>query len=344
MKYQIMKKFAEANLEVSFLRGWKDTSGNIMAVFDISGKKYSLIKINNSNDWNYWMGIGSEEITVEMPAGRGDYLISDRVDPAISAVLSDIILSGVALESLTTAGASWSPKNSPELESLARLVDDSAKINNYLSNNGLLYTGSDRNIFGENISGSDILRYSIEAYRSTPTRSVPPSAERPKEEIKRPEKAPGSSTSIFGGVSPKWISNSKGHGYEIGPRHHSERPGRSKRFENWQSNNAWDILGDAGTTIYSLTNGTVKSVKQTSDSATNVFGISISVSGADGYPDIFYTHTDNPFVKSGDKVTVGSPIAQIGMPKTDSMPKHVHIGLPFGTHISSLISQGGEFK
>jgi hypothetical protein len=145
---------------------------------------------------------------------------------------------------------------------------------------------------------------------------------------------------VFGDQSPKWLPNG---GFENGPQQHQKRHGKNKRFNNWNSNNAWDLLGPAGTVVHSLTKGKVSSVSPAPSGAYNVFGTHIIISGLDGYPNIFYTHVENVVVKPGDLVEVGTPIAQITTPPTSGMPHHVHIGVE-GVHISTLISSNGTFK
>ena len=161
MIHQIIKKYAEANLDIKLIRGWKDTDGNILGVFGVSGKKYSLIKLADTGEWYYWFGIGSESVTEQIPAGRGDYLIGKKLEKELLEKFSSIISSEFNFETLSFKGASWAPINESQIKELARLINDSASINNYLSQNGLLYAGDDRIIFGEDITGSDILKWKI---------------------------------------------------------------------------------------------------------------------------------------------------------------------------------------
>jgi hypothetical protein len=161
MKYNILKKYAQDNLILRFVRGWKDSDGNISAVFDVSGKKYGFFKLSSSNDWHYWMGIGSDKITSQMPAGRGDYFIGTALEPEISKKLSEGIEGGAILEPLNTSGASWAPANESQLQALSNLINQAKIINDYLSQNGLLYTGDDKIIFGEKITGQDVLSFDI---------------------------------------------------------------------------------------------------------------------------------------------------------------------------------------
>jgi murein DD-endopeptidase MepM/ murein hydrolase activator NlpD len=349
MKYQIIEKYAQQNLVINFVKGWEDKDGNIPIVVNVSGKKFGLVKLKDSGDWYYWLGIGSGGATRDMPAGRGDYLIGQKLEQTLASKLDLLISSGVNLEKFSSSGASWTPSNQSELEFLANLIDRIGQINNFLSQNGLLYTGGDKAIYGEDITKEDIMKHDIVLSTEPDIKSSnTPNALKSKNDASKLKY--DKSGGIFGGSSPKWITNSVGNGYEVGPQHHQGRStSRQNRYKNdpernWYSDNAWDVLSPSGTQIYSLTDGKITSVKQSASSAPNIYGIQIIVAGQNGYPDIFYTHTDSPAVSVGDVVKVGDPIAQIGLPKTKEMPHHVHIGLPPGVHISSLMSQGGQFK
>jgi len=146
-----------------------------------------------------------------------------------------------------------------------------------------------------------------------------------------------SSQGVFDSGSPKWNEG----GYENGPSHHQNRPGRT--LTKWESNNAWDLFGAVGTKVYSLTKGKVGAVIQSSDRAYNIFGTHISVTGVEGYPNVFYTHLQNVVVKAGDMIEVGTLLGQITKPKMEGMDPHVHIGVENDT-ISSLITSSGKFK
>lgn len=349
MKYQIIEKYAQQNLTFSFIKGWQDKDDNISVVVNVSGKKFGFVKLKDTGDWFYWLGMGSGGPTKDMPAGRGDYLIGQKVDANIAENLDLLISSGVNLERFSSFGASWTPSNKSELNFLAKLIDKFQQINNFLSFNGILYTGGDKSIYGDDITKEDIMEHDIvlSAEPDIKSSNTPDTLKSKNDASKlKYDKSGG----IFGGSSPKWITNGVGNGYEVGPQHHQGRStSRQDRYKNdpernWYSDNAWDVLSPSGTQIYSLTDGKVTSVKQSASSAPNIYGIQIIVAGQNGYPDIFYTHTDSPAVSVGDVVKVGDPIAQIGLPKTKEMPHHVHIGLPPGVHISSLMSQGGQFK
>lgn len=156
MSYQKIIKYAQIEEKITFVRGWKDNHGNISVVVDISGKKYAFAKLSNLKNWKYWFGIGSEKLTSEMPAGRGDYLIASDLSSELSDKISSIISSSVNLEVIATAGVTWAPKDDHQKVGLAELINACGRVNQFLSQHGLLYTGNDRNIFGEDITGNMI--------------------------------------------------------------------------------------------------------------------------------------------------------------------------------------------
>jgi cell wall-associated NlpC family hydrolase len=172
MKYQIIEKYAQQNLVINFVKGWEDKDGNIPIVVNVSGKKFGLVKLKDSGDWYYWLGIGSGGATRDMPAGRGDYLIGQKLEQTLASKLDLLISSGVNLEKFSSSGASWTPSNQSELEFLAKLIDRIGQINDFLSQNGLLYTGGDKAIYGEDITGDDILSAKV---KTTPTPQNSPS-------------------------------------------------------------------------------------------------------------------------------------------------------------------------
>lgn len=124
-----------------------------------------------------------------------------------------------------------------------------------------------------------------------------------------------------------------------GPENHGSRIDRKRK--DWQSGNATDIFANPGTTVYSITKGNVISIGGNENKHTgSIFGLQITVKGEDGYPDVFYTHLQKAKVKKGDKITIGTPLAEItpwynkiGGAKSS----HVHVGLPWGEKLSSLI-------
>jgi murein DD-endopeptidase MepM/ murein hydrolase activator NlpD len=351
MNYNIIKKYAQSKSPMQFIRGWQDKDGNIAIVISFSGKKFGFVKFKDSGEWFYWTGFGSTGITPDMPAGRGDYIIDKKLEPELSFLAENIISAGVNLERIDSTGASWAPTSQSELNFLAKLIDTSAEVNKFLSDSGILYPGSDKLIYGQDISGDDVFKFKIKAPAITTVQTTSGQSPTNRGSSTNNTKSISRGTSgIFGGNSPRWITNSVGSGYQVGPQHHMGRSqSRADRYKadperNWYSDNAWDVLNPAGTQIYSLTDGRVTTVKESSSSAVNIYGTQIIVAGENGYPDIFYTHTEDVSVKPGDEVRVGDPIAKIGMPKTKEMPHHVHVGLPPGVHISSLMSENGSFK
>lgn len=145
----------------------------------------------------------------------------------------------------------------------------------------------------------------------------------------------GSAKHILGGAGIDWFPN----GYSGGPRNHATR-----RRGNWQSDNAWDLGAPEGTPVYSITNGTVVKVKQSTPSKDGkVYGISVTVGGGTTFPSVFYTHLGSAAVSVGDTVTFGQQIGTIGASSDKKMPRHVHIGLESG-HISSYVSESGDIK
>lgn len=136
---------------------------------------------------------------------------------------------------------------------------------------------------------------------------------------------------LFGSTPPKW------GGYYMGGAH------RGREFGNWQSDNAWDIFGPAGTPVYSLTAGkvgfTVVGTPPTPDS--KVYGDRVQVTSAGGMPDIYYTHIKMA-VKRGQIVQVGDLIGHIvGHDTNPGMPIHVHIGLDQKKHIKDFVAEDG---
>ena len=132
------------------------------------------------------------------------------------------------------------------------------------------------------------------------------------------------STTIVNGVFKVDIEN--------GPSNHA-----SRAFGNWQSDNAWDLFAKEGTVVSSYTEGTVRKVKDTGKTSGKVFGTQITVTGKNGYPDIFYTHVTNVKLRVGDSVNIGDFIGKVSQWDGHEKMTHVHIGLPFGKHLSNLI-------
>jgi hypothetical protein len=119
---------------------------------------------------------------------------------------------------------------------------------------------------------------------------------------------------------------------EGGPSNHAKRP-----LGNWQSDNAWDVFAPAGSVVNSYTDGTVKKVRDTGTNAGKIYGTQVTVTGGDGYPDIFYTHLRDVKLKAGDVVKVGNRIGEVSDWVGHDKMTHVHIGLPTGKHLKDLL-------
>lgn len=119
-----------------------------------------------------------------------------------------------------------------------------------------------------------------------------------------------------------------------GPKNHE-----SRALGNWQSDNATDIFGTPGTTVYSITKGTVSKIGGNPEDHTGkIYGGSITIKGKDGYPDIFYTHLQKIKVVKGQEVTLGTPLAEISLWQTSPKGSHVHVGLPYGIKLNSILN------
>lgn len=119
---------------------------------------------------------------------------------------------------------------------------------------------------------------------------------------------------------------------ENGPKNHG-----SRALGNWQSDNAWDVFAPAGSVVNSYTNGTVKKVRDTGKNSGKIYGTQVTVSGTDGFTEIFYTHLKDVKLSAGDKVKVGDRIGVVSEWVGHDKMTHVHIGLPFGKHLRDLL-------
>lgn len=126
-----------------------------------------------------------------------------------------------------------------------------------------------------------------------------------------------------------------------GPSNHG-----SRALGNWQSDNAWDIFAPGGTKVYSITAGVVSKIGGNENKHSGkIFGAQVTVTGQDGYPNIFYTHLTNLQVAKGDTVAPGTLIGEITEWHDNPAGEHVHIGLPYGESISSLVDMStGKIK
>lgn len=167
MIFKKLIKNAAEEKDIKLIKGWNDDYGNTMVVFQISGKKYGFIRMDG--EWFYFLGVGSNGQTKDMPAGRGDYLTAQKVIGSDSDLFSSIVeKSQIPFSKLNNkTGSSWAPINEEQKRGLAKLIDDAGAINDYLSQNGILYTGGDKVIFGDDIAGKDILEWKIPAKRDS---------------------------------------------------------------------------------------------------------------------------------------------------------------------------------
>lgn len=151
-----------------------------------------------------------------------------------------------------------------------------------------------------------------------------------EEMVGQPISASGDGTSgrLLGSVKPSW-----GGDYATGADSHRKRP-----LGNWESDNAWDVFASPGTSVYSLTKGTVSFVKPAPPGNTKVYGDMIEVRGDGGDADMYYTHVKSS-VQRGSRVEPGDLIGVILDPATAGssagMPPHVHIGMNDGTYVAN---------
>lgn len=180
MKNDLLAKYAEdKNLNIKIIKVWKDSYSNLLVIFEALGKKYSAIGKDdpNSNDWSHFHGIGSSKKTTDMPAGRGDYLIGEKMLPAISEKIVESLESQAPQKEIINnkSGVSWAPKNKTEKDNLAALINKSEQINSNLSGIGMIYSGGDKLIYGEDVDASDVLNWTPpkEVQNITSNKGVP---------------------------------------------------------------------------------------------------------------------------------------------------------------------------
>lgn len=142
------------------------------------------------------------------------------------------------------------------------------------------------------------------------------------------------------GGSGKYILGKKMSIDKNGPANHATRA-----LGNWQSDNATDIFSSPGTTIYSITKGTVSKLGGDQNKHSGkIYGASVTVTGVDGYPNVFYTHMQNVQVSVGTNVDLGTPIGEISNWNDNPSGSHVHVGIE-GDNLSSLLNlDTGEIK
>ena len=166
MNIRSFQKYAqEKKPEIKILKLWQDDYSNLIVSFELLGRKHAVLGKTPSGrgDWTLLYGIGAAKKTTDMPAGRGDYLVGNKMEAGLSTQLDEeLSLQDVAIDFIKNKqGISWSPKNKTELENLSKLIQKSGEINSYLSEIGILYTGGDKLIYGEDITPEDILSWKI---------------------------------------------------------------------------------------------------------------------------------------------------------------------------------------
>lgn len=112
-------------------------------------------------------------------------------------------------------------------------------------------------------------------------------------------------------------------------------PGQgTHNVSDWPSRNAWDLKAPAGSNVYALFSGVLRSFNKSKSGVTKVgkkriFGDQVKVESYDkNFPDVFYTHIDSVFTKEdiGKEVRKGQLIGTL----CDMAPAHLHIGLEYG--------------
>lgn len=200
MNARLLAKYAEEAINIKILKAWQDDYSNLILVFDSAGKKHGAIRLSPGNDWKFCYGVGSSKITQDMPAGRGDYFLGDSLDSSLSEALNLAVKEqSPSMGRIQNKGqVSWSPKTKQQRENLAKLIQQCAEVNNYLSEAGILYAGDDKVIFGEDVSSDQILNWKIPSTFSE--EKVP--ANKPVEPASQPVSASPSYTSP-GGNTPQ---------------------------------------------------------------------------------------------------------------------------------------------
>ncbi len=365
MIIRLIKK-ASSQINSSLIKYWVDDYGNVLSIFSVAGKKYGFIGRPKEDplDWKVFLGVATTKPDSKNPAGSAEYiegeeLSNDSAEELTTFFKQNTVTGGRIPNSSSVA---WSPKSEIEKENLIKIIDIFSQINRDLKSHGILYSGGDKLIIGEDVTSKDVSAWNLpkESIKTTPesssTESKDYSPKSPGEEkkttteVKREEpkqdysKSGERSDHFFGGVKPQWYEGSFN---DLG-KHHKNRPDHKpgEKFYNWESVHAVDILAPVGTPIYSLTNGKVSSVSSGRGGDKKIFGSQISINGIDGYPNIFYTHTGGVAVSPGDRVRVGDLIAHIGSTPSPDMPSHVHVGLdlPLGSSMAQFMSEDGTLK
>jgi murein DD-endopeptidase MepM/ murein hydrolase activator NlpD len=124
-------------------------------------------------------------------------------------------------------------------------------------------------------------------------------------------------------------------GYENGPFGH--------KGSNWKTENAWDLITQSDTDVYSITDGTVTKIKTLKTGDSHLFGTSIEILGRGEYPTIFYCNLSGVKVRVGNKIHIGEKLGKVAQ-SPNQMGSYLHVALPFGKYISSLIQSDGSIK
>ena len=122
---------------------------------------------------------------------------------------------------------------------------------------------------------------------------------------------------LLGGSSCKWGG---------GPYDHAKLG-----VTDWTAKRAWDIQGQEGANVNSISNGVITDIQQKNyNKETNEYGYSVTIN-TDGDV-VYYTHLSSVGPKrKGEKISQGEFIGKIGKPKEDpNWPSHVHIALQSG--------------
>jgi len=122
-------------------------------------------------------------------------------------------------------------------------------------------------------------------------------------------------------------------GYENGQFGH--------KGSNWKTENAWDLNTQSDTDVYSITDGTVTKIKTLKTGDSHLFGTSIEILGRGEYPTIFYCNLSSVKVRVGSKIYVGEKIGKVA-PSPGNVQSYLHVALPYGKNISSLINSNGS--
>ena len=125
--------------------------------------------------------------------------------------------------------------------------------------------------------------------------------------------------SLLGGSSFKWGGGPSDHG--------------GRKLGNWQSDNAWDIMTNENSPVYSISDGTISKLSGSDKLSSNgvVYGYNITVDTDNN--SIFYTHLGkiSSSLRQGGPIKKGELLGYVGKPKENpKWPTHVHIGIKSG--------------